>query len=84
MHRGPGNQNDALTADGYFVSDLTLNYTKSRYQFGRSIENLTNTKCNEFEADQVTRLKGEPASIDQMSFTPGTPFDAILEITVFF
>jgi carboxypeptidase-like protein/TonB-dependent receptor-like protein len=84
MHNRAGNENYTLTADGYFIADLTLNYTRKKYEIGISVENLFNTKWNEFEAEEVTRMKGEPAAVDQMSFTPGTPFFAKLRLAVFF
>ncbi len=84
LHSRPGNNTNTLRADGYFVTDLKLNYTQKRYEFGISIENLLNTKWNEFEAEEVSRLKGEAAPVDQMSFTAGTPFFAKLRIAVFF
>lgn len=84
MHSRPGNNTNTLTADGYYVTDLKLNYTQKRYEIGVTIENLFNTKWNEFEAEEVSRLRGEAAPIDQMSFTPGTPFFAKLRVAVFF
>jgi outer membrane cobalamin receptor len=84
MHSRPGNSTNTLRADGYYVTDLKLNYTKKRYEIGLTIENLFNTKWNEFEAEEVSQLKGESAPIDQMSFTPGTPFFAKLRVAVFF
>jgi outer membrane cobalamin receptor len=84
MHKRPGNENYTLTADGYYVTDLKVNYTKKRYEVGLSIENLFNTKWNEFEAEEVTQLRNETAPVDQMSFTPGTPFFAKLRVAVFF
>ncbi|HZX58511.1 MAG TPA: TonB-dependent receptor [Mucilaginibacter sp.] len=84
MHSRPGNNTNTLLADGYFVTDLKMNYTQKRYEIGLSIENLLNTKWNEFEAEEVSRLRGEPAPVDQMSFTPGTPFFAKLRVAVFF
>ncbi len=84
IHSRPGNNTNTLIADGYYVTDLKLNYTQKRYELGLSIENLFNTKWNEFEAEEVSRLKGETAPIDQMSFTPGTPFFAKLRVAVFF
>jgi outer membrane cobalamin receptor len=84
MHRRPGNNTNTLTADGYYVTDLKINYTQKKYEIGLSIENLLNTKWNEFEAEEVSRLKGESAPVDQMSFTPGTPFFAKLRVAVFF
>ena len=84
MHSRPGNNTNTLVADGYYVTDLKLNYTQKRYEVGLSIENLFNTKWNEFEAEEVSRLRGEAAPVDQMSFTAGTSFCAKLRVAVFF
>jgi outer membrane cobalamin receptor len=84
MHRRPGNNTNTLVADGYYVTDLKLNYTQKRYEVGLTIENLFNTKWNEFEAEEVSQLRGESAPVDQMSFTPGTPFAARLRVALFF
>jgi len=84
MHSRPGNNTNTLVADGYYVTDLKLNYTQKKYELGLSIENLYNTKWNEFEAERVSRLKNETGPIDQMSFTPGTPFFVKLRVAVFF
>jgi outer membrane cobalamin receptor len=84
IHSRPGNNTNTLIADGYCVTDLKINYTQKRYEIGLTIENLLNTKWNEFEAEEVSRLKGEHVPVDQMSFTPGTPFFAKIRIAVFF
>jgi len=84
LHSRPGNNTGTLTADGYYVTDLKINYTQKRYEAGLTIENLFNTKWNEFEAEEESRLRGETAPIDQMSFTPGTPFAVKLRVAVFF
>ncbi len=84
MHSRPGNNTNTLIADGYCVTDLKINYTQKRYEIGLTVENLFNTKWNEFEAEEVSRIKGESVAVDQMSFTPGTPFFAKIRIAVFF
>lgn len=84
MHSRPGNNTNTLRADGYYVTDLKLNYTQKRYEIGLTIENLLNTKWNEFEAEEVSQLRAESAPVDQMSFTPGTPFFAKLRVALFF
>ncbi len=84
LHSRPGNNTGTLTADGYYVTDLKVNYTRKRYEVGLTIENLFNTQWNEFEAEEVSQMRGEAAPIDQMSFTPGTPFAAKLRVAVFF
>ncbi|WP_259070023.1 TonB-dependent receptor [Mucilaginibacter sp. X4EP1] len=84
MHSRAGNNTGTLNADGYYVTDLKINYTQKRYEIGLTIENLFNTQWNEFEAEEVSQLKGETAPVDQMSFTPGTPFAAKLRVAIFF
>jgi hypothetical protein len=84
MHSRPGNNTNTLRADRYYVTDLKLNYTRKRYEIGLTIENLLNAKWNEFEAEEVSQLRGESAPVDQMSFTPGTPFFAKLRVALFF
>ena len=84
MHSRPGNNTNTLIADGYYVTDLKLNYTNKKYEVGLSIENLFNTQWNEYEVETVSRLRNETAPIDQMSFTAGTPFFAKLRVAVFF
>ncbi|WP_295673636.1 TonB-dependent receptor [uncultured Mucilaginibacter sp.] len=84
MHNRPGNNTYTLKADGYFVTDLKVNYTQKRYEVGLTIENLLNTQWQEYAVEQVSRLRGEAAPVDQMSFTPGTPFFAKLRVAVFF
>ena len=84
IHDRPGNNTYTLKADGYFVTDLKINYTQKRYEIGLTIENLFNKKWNEYAVEQVSQLRGESAPVDQMSFTPGTPFFAKLRVAVFF
>jgi outer membrane receptor for Fe3+-dicitrate len=80
----PANANYSLTAIGYFVTDFVLNYTKKKYEIGLTINNVLNTKWKETQFDTVTRLKGEATPVDEICFTPGTPFAARLSFTVFF
>lgn len=84
MHDRPGNEDNTLVARGYFITDLTVNYTKKRYELGLAIENLFNQVWNESDFEYVSKLKYETAPVDQMSYTPGTPFFAKLKLSVFF
>jgi len=74
MHNRPANENNTLTALGYWVSDLSVNYTQKRYELGLAIENLFNVHWNESQFAYTSRLKYEAAPVDEVSFTPGTPF----------
>lgn len=84
MHSRPANEDNSLTAQGYFLTDLSTNYTKKNYEIGLSIENLFNVRWDETEIEYVSRLKYEVAPVDELSYTAGVPFFAKLKFSVFF
>ncbi len=84
LHDRSANANYTLTALGYFITDLTANYSKKKYEISLSVENLFNRKWNEAQFEYVTRLKYETAPVDEVSNTPGLPFFAKLKFSLFF
>lgn len=80
----PANEDYSLTAKGYFVTDAVLNYTKQKFEIGLTINNVFNIKWKETQFDTETRLKNEAAPVDEICFTPGTPFAAKLGFTLKF
>jgi len=84
MHNRAANEDYSLTAYGYFITDLTANYTRKKFEVGISIENLFNQSWNEAQFEYVSRLKYETAPVDEVSNTPGTPFSARIKFSIFF
>jgi hypothetical protein len=84
LHNRAANSTYTLTALGYWVTDLTVNYTKNKYEVGIAIENLFNVAWNESQFEYTSRLKNETQPVDEVSYTPGTPFFAKLKLAVFF
>jgi len=84
MKNRPANSDNTLVAQGYFLNDLTANYTKRRFEIGLEIQNLFNAQWRDAQYEVVSRLKNEPAPVDDISFTPGMPFFAKLKFAVFF
>lgn len=80
----PANEDNSLIAQGYFVNDLVLNYTKPKYEVGLTINNLFNVKWKETQFDTVTRLQHETTPVDGIAFTPGTKFAAVAHVSYFF
>ncbi|MFV5686741.1 TonB-dependent receptor [Flavobacterium sp. GB2R13] len=70
----PANEDNSLVAKGYFVSDFNINYKLKNISFGIAVDNLFNTKWNETQFATESRLKNEPTSVEEIHFTPGTPF----------
>jgi outer membrane receptor protein involved in Fe transport len=84
LHNRAANSTYTLTALGYFVTDLTVNYTQPKYELGLAVENLFNVHWNESQFEYVSRLRKETRPVDEVSYTPGTPFFAKLKFAVFF
>ncbi len=71
----PANEDNTIVAKGYFVADLNANYQMSKaLNLGLSVENLFNVEWNETQFATTSRLQSENASVEEIHFTPGTPF----------
>jgi len=84
MKDRPANETNTVIAHGYTVADLSLNYTRKKYELGIAIENFFNVKWNEAQFNTESRLKNEPVSVEEIHFTPGVPFYARLKLSFFF
>ncbi|SDR95809.1 TonB-dependent receptor [Christiangramia echinicola] len=80
----PANEDFSITADGYLVTDLNLNYRINNLQFGIIIENLFDTKWNETQFATESRLRSELNPVEEIHFTPGTPFFLRGKVSVYF
>ena len=71
----PANEDNSIIAEGYLVTDLNANYKFSKnWNIGLSIENLFDTEWNETQFATESRLQNEAESVEEIHFTPGTPF----------
>lgn len=70
----PANEDNSIVAKGYMVSDLNINYDYENLTIGLSAENIFNTAWNETQFATESRLKNETNSVEEIHFTPGTPF----------
>ncbi|MGM8361674.1 TonB-dependent receptor [Flavobacterium sp. ARAG 55.4] len=74
MDDRPANEDKSIVAKGYFVADCNLNYTYKKLIFGISVQNLFNTQWNETQFATESRLQNESTPVEEIHFTPGTPF----------
>jgi hypothetical protein len=80
----PAQEDNAIRARGYFLLDAVANYTRPRFQLGASAENLLNVAWNEAQFATDSQLRGEATSVNELNFTPGTPFFIKLNASLFF
>lgn len=69
----PANEDYSSTAEGYFLLDAVLNYTKDKFEVGLSVENVLNTEWKEAQFETESRLFDESEPVSEIHFTPGSP-----------
>lgn len=70
----PANEDNSIVAKGYTVIDLNAGYKWNKLDFGIQVQNLLNTKWNETQFATTSRLQNEATAVEEIHFTPGTPF----------
>ncbi|GJM29840.1 MAG: TonB-dependent receptor [Cyclobacteriaceae bacterium] len=70
----PANEDYSLVAQGYAVMDFNIGYQWKTFNLGLDIQNLLDTDWNEAQFGTESRLFNEQASVEEIHFTPGTPF----------
>lgn len=70
----PANEDNSIIAKGYLVSDFNMNYQYKKINYGIIIQNIFNTKWNETQFATESRLQNESQPVEEIHFTPGTPF----------
>ena len=78
----PADESNTIIAPGYFVTDLNINYQFSKsFAVGLFIQNLFDTEWNETQFLTESRLQNEAEPVEEIHFTPGTPFFAKIKAT---
>ncbi|TWR27608.1 TonB-dependent receptor [Mucilaginibacter pallidiroseus] len=80
----PANEDNSITAKGYFITDANLSYNYGRCTFGIITENIFNRAWNETQFATTSRLQNETDPVTEIHFTPGTPFNLRGLVTVRF
>ena len=70
----PANEDNSIVAKGYAITDMSANYSFKHVKLGFAIENLFNQQWNETQFATESRLFNELESVEEIHFTPGTPF----------
>lgn len=70
----PANEDNSIIAQGYSVFDFNINYTINNITLGINVENLFDVAWNETQFATNSRLQNELTPVEEIHFTPGTPF----------
>lgn len=80
----PANEDNSIVAEGYTVVDANVSYTRGKLEVGVQVQNLFDVDWNETQFATLSQLAGEDAPVEEIHFTPGTPFFARGMVTVRF
>ncbi|AQS93030.1 TonB-dependent receptor [Polaribacter sp. BM10] len=80
----PATEDNSIVAEGYFVADFNVNYKMKDVTLGLAIENIFDVAWNETQFATESRLQNEQNPVEEIHFTPGTPFFAKASITYTF
>ncbi|WP_452220519.1 TonB-dependent receptor [Lacinutrix salivirga] len=70
----PANEDNSIIADGYFITDFNINYTIGKLTLGVIVENIFDVEWKETQFATESRLQNEAQPVEEIHFTPGTPF----------
>jgi len=75
LHDRPAIEDNSIVAKGYLIMDFNLGYKYKQVSWTLAIENLLNSDWEETQFATQSRLAGEgPEGLEEIHFTPGTPF----------
>lgn len=70
----PANEDNSIVAEGYLITDINLNYSIGDITLGVVVENIFDREWNETQFATESRLRDEIQPVEEIHFTPGTPF----------
>ena len=69
----PADQAGSIIARGYTIVEMATTWQIARIALVATVDNLLNSTWNEAQFATTSRLRGEPAAVTELNFTPGTP-----------
>jgi len=77
-------EDNSVIAKGYFVNDFTIGLQRKSFVITGIINNIFNVQWKETQFLTESRLKDELQPVEEIHFTPGTPFAARVQIKFMF
>ena len=77
----PANEDNSIVAEGYGIFDFNIGYKHKNLNIGIQIENVLDSEWNETQFATNSRLQNELEPVEEIHFTPGTPFNARLSLS---
>jgi outer membrane receptor protein involved in Fe transport len=69
----PANEDNSLSAEGYFITDMNVNYKWGNWSAGVVLENIFNNQWKEAQFGSASQLRNESNPVEDIHFISGTP-----------
>jgi hypothetical protein len=80
----PATPDGRLVAEGWTVLSARAGHRQGPIEIAADVNNLLNTTWREVQFATESRLRGEPAPVEEIHFTPGWPFSAQVTASAYF
>jgi outer membrane receptor protein involved in Fe transport len=80
----PANEDNSVVAKGYLVADAQATYTAGAFTIGLHINNVFDARWKETQFNAESRLFDELLPVEEIHFTPGSPFFARMSVAFHF
>ncbi|NUQ79378.1 MAG: TonB-dependent receptor [Polyangiaceae bacterium] len=79
----PATEDESITAEGFTVVDAQVGHRLGPVELSIDVQNLFNADWREVQFASETRLKNEPAPVEEIHFVPGWPFTIMGRVTAY-
>ena len=73
MGARPASEDNSVVARGQLIAESFASVRLSRATLSVTVDNIFNAAWNEAQFATTSRLRGEPADVTELNFTPGAP-----------
>ncbi|UZR96870.1 TonB-dependent receptor [Chondrinema litorale] len=84
LHDRPANEDNSVTAEGYFITDANVGYKWKNLSLNMVVENIFNTECDETQFYTTSQLLGETSSVSEIHYILGSPINFRIKAAISF
>ncbi len=80
----PATEDESITADGFAIVNLGVGYRRGNWEVHADVANLFDTEWSEVQFVNESQLPGETGPVEDIHFVPGTPFQVVGGVKLYF
>ncbi|UZR98539.1 TonB-dependent receptor [Chondrinema litorale] len=84
LHDRPANEDNSVTAEGYFITDANVGYKWKNLSLNMVVENIFDTDWYETQFYTTSQLLGETSPVSEIHYTPGSPINFRIKAAISF